>query len=285
MAVSITSITGNAVIGYTITVSGANSDTFIDIRRTDLDGYYPIVAVRGGDYATPTGSTMVFFDYEAPINRNIQYTAAAFNISNLVTPTSSATNTPSVTSFPVGFAIITQVLDTSQRVAGSILDFKTTKRAARVLGHHEVLGRANPVIITDVMGGRTGTLTMTNMLMTGQDYGDGVKNAFDIIQGEWDTIFNDGSTLLFRSERDDSGFSDFYFKAMAVNEERISILGGTPLAWVQYAIDFEQVDRPLTSIAGLGLGTWNDVFMANTTWAEVNSVHANWLDVLSNPSL
>lgn len=285
MAVSV-SVSGDAVLGFTITVMGANTGDKLEVLRADSSGHYSTVAVRGADMIDPTGATMAFSDDEAPINLPLLYTANSYDLSDLDTPTSTDSEPAGPDDFPSGFAIITKVLDVSDRVAGSVMELDTWTYEARILGNSRVLGRANPVINADVMSGRSGNILMNNLNVFDVDFdGFGPYDQYEPVDVGWSTIFASGDTLLFRSDYRETGFDDCYFKVTGLTVKRLHRPGGMLLETIRsYDISFTEVDRPLTGLEGLGLFSWADVMNNNADWQEVNDDHADWTDVLLNPT-
>lgn len=293
MAISL-AVTGSSILGLEFTVTDADQGDRFSIIRTDNEGYYDTVAVRGADLAVPTGDVVVVTDYEAPFNANLTYTAQAFSLSDLVNPIGTDTEVVTTASnVPDGFAMIHQVFNADERVAGTVTKdgLTTWTRDAVVLSENKVLGRSLPVLITEPMGPRKGSIKMLNLLSFTTDYdGDGVRVVGSTELKKWKTIFDAGATMMFRSAVKDSGFFDIYFKVLSVEIDRS--IGGSlyfgqstsfPLA--SWTVDYQEVDRPLTSIAGLGLTNWQDVYNNNATWAEVDTDHSSWQSVLSNPTL
>lgn len=293
MALAITSITGGAIVGFTITIGGATVGRYLKIYRQSTG---PVnETVRGADFELVTGATMVFVDYEAHLNLNFIYQVEEYTLSNLVTPTASTFSGSQLTAVTQGFAIITDPLDAAQRVAGAITDFSSWTNPGRVKGRHEVLGRRNPLIVTDVQGGMEGTFSMSNVMNHTVNYDGAGTPVFASVKGaSWDSIFVPGTTLLFRSQETYTGVPDFYFKATGVTTSRMfrqvgqvtavaPTLDGQPAT---YDIAFTEVDRPLTTVSGLATAGWEAVYQANMTgWSRVNSTHADWLSVLNNPGL
>lgn len=280
---------GDAVLGVEITVTNANEGAKLQLMRIDTSGYYPTVAVRGADMISPSSATMVFTDYEAPFNLAIEYEVSSYAISDLDTPINSDTVTGIDTTVPKGFAMITQVFTPTERVTGTVEKLPEWNREAKILSTSEVLGRADPVVVTDVFASRTGSFSISNIISHAVDYdnsGDTVP--YHSYLGKWRTIFNNGATLLFRSDTFASGFDDLYFKAKSVGVEG----GGSPVGYdypdypiLKYTIAFQEQARPLTSTAGLGLTDWGDLLDSNVDWTEVMADHANWLSVLTDPTL
>lgn len=292
MAIGI-SVSGSSILGFAITVTDATEGDRFSVTRTDNEGFYDVVAVRGADLATPTSSTMVIDDHEAPFNANITYTAASYDLSDLDTPINTATSIQTTTTeVPVGFSMLTQVFNAEERVTGTVVKDGLTEwsRGANVLSENKVLGRANPVIVTENMGPRKGTIKIANLLTHTTDFdSEGTRTLRSTELGKWKTIFENGGSLLFRNSVKDTGFFDLYFKCMSVTIDRE--LGGSLYFWntewplLVHSIEYTEIDRPITSAVGLGLTGWDDVFENNVDWAEAALDHANWASVLANPLL
>lgn len=290
MAISFTSVTGSSLLGWTITVAGADTSDLVRItRQVDIDGtggrHYDTVAVRGGDYVAPTGSSMVFTDYEAPLDLQFSYIAETFTVSSLLSPTSSATSANHITNTPTGYGIIHEVITPSNRAVGSVVDIAGWTRAGIVIAEHRILGRRLPVLVTDLTDGRTGTISMMNLDSFSNDFGDGATTPYSVNPGRWRSLFDTGTTYQFRSNWQETGFDDLYFAVKTVKTTRLSHVGTETYAILRFDIDFVEVDRPATTISSLALTGWDDVLAANASWSVVLSKHATWQDVLDNPSL
>src|SRR5687768_3755649 len=140
MAISV-SVTGDALLGYVITVTDADQGDRVNVFRRDQSGHYSDMVVRGFDMETPTGGTMIVIDYEAPFNTNLQYHAEAYDVSDLETPIASDTSDFIDTVLPEGFAIITDPLDANQRLAVAVGELDNWDYETPVLGDHKVIGR------------------------------------------------------------------------------------------------------------------------------------------------
>lgn len=287
MAVAI-AVTGSAVLGFEITITDATEGDRLRVTRIDNDGYYPTVAVRGVDLINPSSATEVFTDYEAPFNADITYLVETFALSDMVNPVNTDTATGLDTTVPTGFAMIMEVLVPENRVAGAVLEFKGYSRKAKVLSSSNVLGRKNPVVVTDVMGGREGTMSMGNIQGLTFDYDDSTPTPVGQTRmGKWRDIFESGGTLLFRSDAQTTGVDDFYFKCENYEVERLTKVGYDVPSYpiLRHEVSWVEVDAPLTTVAGLGLESWADVMNSNADWQEVNDDHADWESVLTDPTL
>lgn len=282
------SVTGDALLGYAVTVTDADQGDRVRVFRRDVSGHYADSNVRELDFAAPTGSTMIVIDYEAPFNTELIYTAEAYDLGDLETPIGTDSTSPLDTVLPVGFAIITDPLNANLRIAVAVSELSSWSYDTRILGHHQVIGRSNSIQINDVESGRTGSMVVSNLEQFGIDWDDtGPYLPYTVVaHANWRTIFSSGRTLLFRNTWYESGFEDLYFKISKRNVSRVgnvSQQGSQP--WLSQSIDFIEQDRPSTSITGLAIGTWQVVRDSNVNWTEVNSDHATWGDVLLSPSL
>lgn len=282
------SVTGDAISGYEITVTGMTGYYRFRVIRTDQSGHYPVVTVRDFDMISPTGSTMIQTDYEAPFNTTVVYTVQAYLIDDLDMPIAAADSDPQLTTLPEEFAIISDPLDASQRIAVGISDLSEWNVQTPILGDHRVLGRRNSVINTDVESGREGEIAVTNLTVWDVDWdGSGPYDIYEpIVHANWATMFAPGRTLLFRNDWTESNFDDCYMKALARATKRLTSVGrndGNP--FMSYQIQFKEQDRPSTGQIGLGIQSWKTVNDSNADWQEVNDDHADWLSVATDPDL
>lgn len=281
-------VTGNALLGYVLTVTDADQGDRVRVYRSDVSGHYPDAGVRGIDLVVPTGDTMIVVDYEAPFNTELHYHAQAFAISDLVTPIATATTAPIDTVLPPGFAIITDPLDANLRLAVAVNEFNSWDLDIRILGTHKILGRRNSVVNSDVQGGRSGKMTISNVEQFGVNWdGSGPYLPYTIVShANWNTVFSAGSKLLFRATWYESGFDDLYFRVTGHGVQRPTKVGvNQGSVFLKHDISFVEEDRPSTTLAGTGLGRWEDVRVSNVNWTEVLADHATWASVLLNPDL
>lgn len=158
----------------------------------------------------------------------------------------------------------------SRRV--NMTDFNEVTRPGRILGEYEVLGRPNKVVLTDVMGGREGTVVISTYPMGGVWESDSSTRDLQV-------LLQFGGTLLMQTAGPAvTGEEDMYFEVKNFSRKRIGPVGGelTHL----HTIEFIEVDRPATSQESLALRNWQSVIDQNGTWADVLTNHSTWLDVL-----
>lgn len=158
----------------------------------------------------------------------------------------------------------------SRRV--NMVDFSEITRPGRILGEYEVLGRSNKVVLSDVLGGREGQLTIATFPMNGLWESD--SSLRDV-----QTLARTGGTLFLQTAGHAlTGEDDMYFEIKGFSRKRITVVGGELVHL--YTIDFIEVDRPATQQESLALRDWDDVLTQNATWNAVLTNHTTWLDVL-----
>lgn len=282
-------LTGNALDGYRLGITdGDLAGDKIRITRVDQTGHYADAIVRGADLIDTDTGVVLIFDYEAPLNTELKYSWEVFNVTDLDTPVDDGEVGPAETVVPLGFVALTVVSTPEIRVSGAVIELHEWSNAGRIRGTHYVLGRRNPVVISDVQSGRTGTIILSNLNISEIDYDDsGPYDPYEAAAGMWSDIFVPGETLLFRNDWSASGFDDCYMQTTGVKSTRLSrVLGTEAIPIFQYDISYIEVDRPGTGVTALtfGEGVWQSVLANNVDWQEVLDDHSTWLDVLDNPT-
>lgn len=279
---------GDAILGITIQVSSFGSILddpayTLTVTRVDDDGHYDNSVVRGASEVAITDDTMTFYDFEAPFNTQISYTTTVFE--DGVEWGTMGDSNALTTTVPSGFTVITDVLTPANRVSGGILDLSSWQRQSQILGSHRVLGRAAPVVATDVLSSRSGTLVASNLNLFDVNYdGYGPYDLYEAVEGDWPTLFDSGTIMLFRNDWSVSGFDDMYFIVDGVETTRASgIVGAVVPPIKSYSINFMEVERPSPTTEAPPLFTWQDVLDNYATWADVQNAFTTWQEVLDNP--
>lgn len=278
--------------GYAITVSGLDTvtgaDTVLVQHQNILTGEFydvrglsktPVLA------STANGTDFEFnYYYDDPLGFNYICTVYKADGTVAATATSSTfmgspARTDLQAAFPQTSVEIISVTSPSLSTACIITSFDTWTIPGRVLGSYNVLGRANPVVITDAMGGMTGTFTVL--------LDEAITNIPD---DNFLSLITYNDTFRFQQYYHTSGLDSFYFKVTDVTVQRLSIADLTPTTSrmvptiLQYEVSFAQVDRPIADSAAVTVISWQDVYDNNATWLDVKNGHATWLDVLNNPT-
>jgi len=253
----------------TLTAALDGSQAFVNLTATGLTGYNSItvyrvqpdgslVAVRGASNFSPSGAdTAAFFDYEIPLGVSFSYqlTGDGFIL--------DTTGSLSVSITPDTYWIKNLAIETlSTRVHVSKMGPIT--RPARILAESAILGRKNPGVVTDVRGGRRGSMTLYTL--------DSSSNA--ALEG----LFASGATLLFQAPYQ-YGFPDMYFVAKDLTEEWAFLAGDFARTW---SFDYVEVDSPAADLSVLSTNSWATVVNFGT-WQKVVTKRATWLQVLQQP--
>lgn len=291
--------------GLDISLTGLDSTgswTHFRVVRRDLSGALPDQVVRGLDYQAQSSATAAGSDYEAPFS----YYPLQYRLEMYTNLTLSSTFTYDLAApgyfFPASTAMTTAGLqnmataylksvNTPALNLGLVVEsFPGYKRSGRILSKSQVLGRANPVIISDVMSGREGSFSF----LVGNIYGADQLGS----QDDFEQLLADGDVLLFQSVFSKaSGVQDLYFEVDSVNVERVTpvtpnVRGNlaTNTSYLtdeeylypvlRYTVDFTEVDRPATTDVGVTDTTWQDVLDYYATWNDVLTGNSTWLQVL-----
>ena len=259
-------INANAVT-VIITPDNANAQMFIQVNNV---GYYGsltpkrVIAsveydVRGAtNIAVQGASSELVTDYECPLDTSVTY--RAYLDANQPIESSPATIVTDGMTFWLKDVILGAFSTKVQ-----IQDMSDVTRAANILGTYKVIGRANPIIITDVRQGRAGTMTLTT-----KTFSDSISIG-DIIAS--------GNTLLLQCPPS-AHFPDMYFQAGDISES----WNGAPSysqvhSWV---IPFTETDPPSQSSISLDFNSWLLVTQF-TTWQTVLNDRTDWTEVFTTP--
>lgn len=132
-----------------------------------------------------------------------------------------------------------------------------------------IIGAEFPVVISDVVGARTGTFTFLTQSLD-------ERTAFK-------QLFAAGATLFFQGNSDPvsgDGFEDMYFLPGSFGEGRPA--GSSRDADRLWTIPYTEVGSPAGLLTTVPNNSWLVVSTAGT-WQNVLTSRVSWLDVLNNP--
>ena len=242
------------------------------VYRVDNTGEDSDTPVRGLDQVVPDSTSDAGFDFEVPIGKSVSYRVEQ----GVDTDTDGPLTIPSADFGAVWLSSVHQPL-LSRRVVMS--EWNVTEYPTRILGKYNVLGRKNPVVLTDTWGTRQGNMK----LVTDND------NISDTTWRELYLLLTEGKTLLLRTPgRAYSGELDMYFDIESYSRTRIGPIRADGKIPFLHDITFIEVDRPATAEESLGLRTWQDVLDDYATWQDVLDEYGalpppdnSWLGVLN----
>lgn len=254
MTVNTTYDTVLSRIRITATSLGASATYAVVDRTTNGINY---TTVRGGTAATVTsqnlGSTLD--DYEFPEGVSITYRIRSYNTSNVLQ--STQTDTISATMSGVWLKFIARPYLNRQV---EVLEVGSIARASRN-GIFPVIGRSNPITVTDLHGSREVTLS--------------VKTTTATQARNLDLALANGSPVFVHAP------TDFFLESMYAvvgNFEQSILVPVTPFNVRKFDIPLTETSAPSANIVGYP-GTWTILLNNYATWSTVATEFATWADV------
>ena len=257
MTLAIT-VTPNQAYAYNeISLSGLTGWTTFTVQRTGPTG--TVATIRSANNAVVTANTWVGFDLEAPLGASCLYTVTVYQAPPSTT-TASAISGYVVIPTQNGVGWVKDLTQSALNAQVTIQSLSDVKRPSRQQVY-PVVGRPNPVVVSDVLTGRTGTLSL---MTTG-------STDYQAVLG----LLQPGTVLFFQATPADY-FSDMYFVAGDVTEQRPAQTS-TDMTRI-WQIDFTEVDSPsgaLTTIPGnsylavVSFGTYQELLTTRSTYLSV----------------
>lgn len=277
--------------GYDITASGLTGFSEFEIQRVDTIAGTGTEVVRGGGRQTLSGATTaVAEDYEFSFkNENgivttyrwdlLLYLNGALQGTVASLPRTPLTDVTNDVCYEYGKSPFAWIKSTTSPLLNqpvSIGEFEGYARAGRILGRHNVLGRKNPVVVSDVLSGTEGTFTV---LVDAQSAWLGARNVVKYNQ-DLRLLFETGSVYYFQSlDPFSTAVPDFFFTVETADVKRWSRIVGQsqPNPTTIWTVKFVEVDRPGTLDVAVSARTWDSVKTENTTWLGVLNNNESWL--------
>jgi hypothetical protein len=258
---------GIGAVTLRINYQPGSSPTSITIRRVDADGSLTPLRGYGQEYdrAPYTTSPVVVEDYEAPLGSRIWYVAEWYNSSGVLVA-----------------RLQTQIITAPVLADGDYVWFKSPglpamnvmvmmetavkwDRAARSAAL-TIVGRRNPVQITDVRGGRTGSLSILIWDEPSQVL--------------FDQLLDPGLPVLIQAMPGYGLPGNLYVSVGDSSTESVVNVASDE-GW-RWTLAVSEIDRPEGGLQGSAAGTWQDVMATNADWGAVDATFGNWAQVLTN---
>jgi hypothetical protein len=264
MALAISGTPSQPFAQIALTVTGLTGYDTVAVQRTNPDGSQ--VIIRGCNYVSTGGAdSWAGFDLEAPLGSAVTYTAIAqkHNTDGSIT---SATANSSPLAIPTQNGVgwlknLSQAALNTQIQLTSVSDVKRPGRRQE----YAVIGRKNPVVISDIRGGRQGSVSL---MTTGTTDYQAVT-----------TLLASGTVLFLQATAADM-FADLYFVPGDVTEHRPSTTSMDPTRI--WTIDFTEVDSPSGALTSIPGNSYTAV-VSFGTYQSVLSHRSTYLDVLNTP--
>lgn len=257
MALSLTATAnpGSVPPSVLITLAGATSPT--TLTRQAADGSRSVVRTADG-LPVPVGTTSVV-DYGAPFGEQLTYIGNGTTASN-----------PVVLNVPDPWLV--HPGRPGQSMPISVAEFGP-RNAAPAQGMFRVIGRRNPIVVTD---GQPGTLQSSVTVRT--------RTLAEL--GKLRALLSDAAPLLLNVPATLGwGVEAEYISVTSVEEARLMDYAGRPDRYLTLA--YVVVDAPAGGWGGGGTGggdggtgtrTWADLALEAGTWAEAGALYATWAD-------
>jgi hypothetical protein len=273
--VTATADSTNARAIVTVTQSGTPAWDHVLVEKS-LDNGVTWIGVRSGDVDIAPGDTLTIWDYESPNGVSAIYRAQAQR-----TATAGGIEQVTVSQFSPPSAAVAWQSDSVWLKSPLFPDVNTTvrlgnfgtftRRVAR--GVFDVLGRSNPIVVSDIRHGLEGALTVA---VRSVDELEAIRFISDV-----------SSTVLLQTPAS-YNFGSRYLALGDEHEDRINIVASNAYRWVQF--DFVEVDAPagdaLTTTTTPGqppqsgsVATWADVVTSNTDWVTLIARYPTWRDL------
>ena len=256
-------ITGVAVPDFVATPEPGNSPPRVRLEINNVAGPSVMVTrttpdgistpVRGGDPAlTTAGAFLVLYDYEAPYNQSLTYTAGSVQTS------------PVLLSVHQPWLVHPGLPSLSQSLHVVSLGDETMASTA---GIHEVVGRQHPIIVSD---GRRKGATFSLALKT---FAVADRSALG-------QLFQDTEPLLLQIV-DPDYTAEYDYRWVSIGNIVMSRLSSTnyTLATRIWSCDCTDTDAPVGSIQAQR--TWADLIAECRTWADVTALYKTWRGALT----
>lgn len=284
MALSITAtpVDSTGIVSIDFSFGGAVYDTYQIIRTNIDDGTQ--TALRGSSYQTvPSGGIdIITADAECPLTNSdgvgptCYYTGYAY----MTNDDGSIASTDSIDSDSFQLLDDDKVAwfknpglgDVDKRFLLDHIDPMAYQ--ARVLTNTPVLGRANPIIVTDVLGGRAGTFYITSIPEAESIYG------YEYSRAAIMSLFAPGTILFFQTTPETTGINDMFFMVTGdITESPYEGPIGPDRMWT---IPFTEVDSPEGGLTLSPTVTWLDVGLNHPSWQDIETNVATWLALLED---
>ncbi|MFF7408698.1 hypothetical protein [Streptomyces lydicus] len=238
----------------------------ITVQRVHQDG--TMVPLRGYgleyDRAPFTETPLVIEDYEAPLGQSVWYKADWYDVAGTRSwmENTQTVNTPKLDdSNYVWFKSPGLPAVNTRVMMEAPLKWARASRSAT----YEIVGRKNPVNVTDRRGGRTSSLTIL---------------VWDASANElFNSLLDSGLPALIQAMPGYGIDGNLYLSVGDVSVEPLDP-DAREEGW-RWTLAVAEIDRPSGGIQGSAGATWQTILDAYDTWEDLFNSHETWADVLT----
>lgn len=223
----------------------------VRVGRRDPSGFTTLI--RQGDPFTVTSGRGLLYDYEAPLDVDISYTAT-----QVTPPGNEVAASATIKLASDGHSWLKDPGLPSMNLRVGVSALPTLTRAAR--GNAlAVVGRAAPVVLTDIQSAPTGVVTLYSLTDTGRN---GLL-----------ALMSRGSVLLLSTPAA-YGFGSQYIVLGEVTENRVGLAPEASRTW---DLPFTVVERPPgLSKPATTKNLWSDVRDFYGAWGTLTARGISW---------
>lgn len=285
---------------YIVSISGVDPAQFdiYNILRISADNNYEPEFLAADEAITTSGFTVYDYEFHFAPKGSLDeeshyyqldlYKAGAklgSIVSNTVTPHNDREIDPEYNGVASPSTWIKK-LDGSTAASYPITvgDFATWTRGANILSENHILGNPFPFIITDVMGGKTGSFTIIVFDTPTWVGGGSTVATIEMVED----LLDSGEILYFSTTWPMlSGIHDFYFRVRTYTVKRMNRTvalhdpTGSQLPVFEVTVEFVEQERPADQ-GNIAPITWATVLANYSTWAGMSAANTSWLDVLQD---
>ncbi|MCP3820059.1 hypothetical protein NLX86_18760 [Streptomyces sp. A3M-1-3] len=250
----------NDTANITVTYRELDLGELLTVWRVAPDGTRTLVRGTSGLISGQviTSDLMVIEDYEAPLGVVVSYYMESVVVGSQ-TPEFRATNTVTIASGDSNYCWLKDPGRPQRNMRVQAVVAPDWRRPVQQ-AEHQVRGRRNAVVLSDVRGGLAGDLTVRT-----QDDNERVL---------LHSLLDSGSVLLVQFVPG-LGLEDRYAAVGETVEARITAYGLEPRRL--WTLPLRQSDMPSTvGVAGSAGRTWQDISAENTTWNDLLAKYATW---------
>lgn len=226
-----------------------------DARLADLTRQHPsgrVIPVRGCTQLALSGGNAVVWDYEAPINIPVTYTATVYTDPDTQLGQSDGIEV----TWQTTQTWLKDPLEPVRNMPVTIRDMSQYTYDHRA-GVHVVLGRPDAVTVGDIRSAAAGTVIFHTR----------TRDEYDRFQ----YLTSSGHALLLQDDQD-SGIGSMYLAALGTTEERV--IPTAPDTQRFFSIDYQEVRSPAGD--GASFVTWADVVAQFPDWQAVVDAFPDW---------
>ena len=258
----VSDVTGSIRVQFN---ASATTPTTYSVSRIDADGSeHPVRSYEGFlDRVTFISYPVIVTDYEAPLDTDVTYRIKAYNAAGDLVRL-SPTGTIHSPVLPSGDYVWLKNPGLPAVNSTVILESPPSWSRPANAAEHRIVGARNPVVVNDVRGGRTTTVSAL---------------VFDRkIHETLDKLLDPGSPALIQAMPGLGLSGNVYVSIGDADSEYLSSSARED-GW-RWVAKITEIDRPTGGMQGSPDRTWQTISADFATWDDLFTAHSDWIGVL-----